>query len=156
MNQHNANEDTMKRLLISLSLALALTMLSACESDPGPEEPEAQSPPVAMEDAMNSEDTAATPLQAAIAAAKADLAGRIEIDSQDIEVDLAREVTWRDGALGCPEPDMMYTQALVPGYYIRLRAGKEAYAYHAGRDGQPFPCPADRSQRPADEEVPLR
>ena len=28
---------------------------------------------------------------------------------------------------------MMYTQALVDGYYIRLRAGEMTAHYHAGR-----------------------
>ena len=35
----------------------------------------------------------------------------------------AAAVTWSDGSAGCPEPGMMYTQALVPGYRIVLQAG---------------------------------
>ena len=43
-------------------------------------------------------------------------------------------VTWSDGSAGCPEPGMMYTQALVPGYRIRAAGCGEAGAnYHAGR-----------------------
>jgi len=102
---------------------------------------------------MNSDDKTDTSLRGSIAAARTDLARRLEIDEQTIEVSKAREVTWRDGALGCPEPDMMYTQALVRGYYIRLQAGDKFYAYHAGRDGQPFLCPEERSQPPADDEA---
>ncbi len=141
------------RLSIGLSLAVTLMILTACESDPVPAEPPAE-PATEMEEAVNTDEQAALPLQAAIAAARADLAGRLEIDDADIEVDQAREVTWPDGALGCPEPDMMYTQALVPGYYIRLRVGKDSHAYHAGRDGQPFPCPGERSQPPAEDAQP--
>jgi len=29
----------------------------------------------------------------------------------------AEAVVWNDGSLGCPEPGMMYTQALVNGYW---------------------------------------
>ena len=30
----------------------------------------------------------------------------------------AQPVVWNDGSLGCPEPGMMYTQALVNGYWV--------------------------------------
>ena len=140
----------MKKLLMGLSMAFALMTLIACEPATETAEPEV-APPDVSENAMNSDDRTAPSLQAGIAAAKSDLAGRLEITEQDIELSEAREVTWRDGALGCPEPDMMYTQALVPGYYIRLSAGDDSYAYHAGRDGQPFLCPEERSQPPADD-----
>lgn len=145
----------MKKLLISLSLAFALVTLGGCNRAPEPAEPE-PAPPNAMEDVMNSDEhNATTTLQAGIAAARADLAEHLGIEELDIEVSDARQATWRNGALGCPEPDMMYTQALVPGYYIRLRAGDDFYAYHAGRDGQPFLCPKERSQPPAHDEAPV-
>jgi hypothetical protein len=46
--------------------------------------------------------------------------GEFGVGPEDIEVVVAEEVTWPDGALGCPEPDGMYTQALVEGYRIVL------------------------------------
>ena len=33
------------------------------------------------------------------------------------------EVTWRDGSRGCAQPGMAYTQALIDGSRITLRAG---------------------------------
>lgn len=81
--------------------------------------------------------------------ARANLALRMELDDPaTIEVVEARYVTWSNGAMGCPEPDMMYTQALIPGYRILLRTGGETYAYHGGRDQAPFYCPAQRAERP--------
>ena len=38
-------------------------------------------------------------------------------------------VTWNDGSLGCPEPGMFYTQALVDGYHVILQAGDEELDY---------------------------
>ncbi len=87
-------------------------------------------------------------LEEAVEAARKDLAGREGKAQDEIELLRAREVTFADGALGCPEEGMMYTQALVEGYYILLRSGGKDYAYHAGRDGEPFHCPADRSKAP--------
>jgi hypothetical protein len=47
---------------------------------------------------------------------------------------------WRDGSLGCPQPDMMYTQALVDGYLIQLSAGSRLYNYHGANGRDPFLC----------------
>jgi len=89
----------------------------------------------------------------ATALAQEDMATRMSVEIEAIEVVDARRVTWGDGSIGCPEPGMMYTQALVPGYYIRLRHdGKDAH-YHAGRDGRPMHCPAERSQGPIDPDT---
>lgn len=81
-------------------------------------------------------------------AARRDLAAKLEIEPEAIEVIERRRVTWRNGAMGCPEPGMAYTQALVPGYWIRLRSGEEQFDYHGARDGSPFLCPADRAESP--------
>lgn len=73
-----------------------------------------------------------------------DAATRASIDRAKITVVSAAAVTWSDGSAGCPEPGMMYTQALVPGYRIVLQAGDQVLNYHAGRSGAPKFCPADR------------
>ena len=39
-----------------------------------------------------------------------------------VKVLTVESVTWSDGSLGCPEPGMMYTQALVRGHRIRVDA----------------------------------
>jgi hypothetical protein len=41
-------------------------------------------------------------------------------------------VQWPNGALGLPEPGMMYTQAIVDGHRIVLRAEGRSFVYHAG------------------------
>jgi hypothetical protein len=57
-------------------------------------------------------------------------------------------VTWRDGALGCPQPDRMYTQALVAGWYALVSDDSRRARYHASRDGHWVLCPDDRAQPP--------
>lgn len=44
-------------------------------------------------------------------------------------------VTWSDGSLGCPEPGVLCTQALVPGYRIRVDSGGGLQDYHADARG---------------------
>jgi hypothetical protein len=64
-----------------------------------------------------------------------DAAERAGVGTDDVEVVTAEAVTWSDGSLGCPEPGMMYTQALVPGYRVVLRAGDETLNFHAAQSG---------------------
>jgi len=91
-------------------------------------------------------------LNAAVDAALQDLSERRGVSPEGLSVVEARSVTWANGALGCPEEGMMYTQALVKGFYILLGDGERRYAYHAGSDGKPFLCPSKRSQRPPDDD----
>lgn len=81
--------------------------------------------------------------------AVADLAERLGIDPSGIEVVSMEEVTWPDGALGCPEPGRMYTQALVEGLRIVLRADGTDHEYHSGQRQEPFYCPPAQVQPPA-------
>jgi hypothetical protein len=64
-------------------------------------------------------------LQPVIAEA-ADLAG---VDPADTQVVTAQEMQWPDGSLGCAEPGMAYTQAIVAGYWVIIEAGGEGYDY---------------------------
>jgi hypothetical protein len=76
----------------------------------------------------------------AVAAATADLAATEGVDEGEIEVVTYERVTWSDGSLGCPDPDGMYTQALVPGYRIVLALGGAEVHYHGAEDGPPSRC----------------
>lgn len=78
-----------------------------------------------------------------VAPALDDLARRLRISTAEIEVVSAEELTWPDGSLGCPQPGMSYTQALVEGSKVVLRHDERVYVYHAGDDEDPFLCPSD-------------
>ncbi|MGB3830102.1 MAG: hypothetical protein WA962_15140 [Ornithinimicrobium sp.] len=80
-----------------------------------------------------------------------DLAKRRDVDTTEITVVGYASVTWPDGALGCPQPGMAYSQALVPGQQLVLVVGGEDRApvsYHAGRQGSFRYC--DDPQAPID------
>ena len=64
-----------------------------------------------------------------------DLVEQHKLRREDIEVERAESVIWPDGALGCPEPGVMYTQAQVPGYWVVVRAGEKQYDYRASGKG---------------------
>jgi hypothetical protein len=66
---------------------------------------------------------------------KQDLSDRTGIAVAEITVEYAEDVIWPDGSMGCPQPGMMYTMALVPGYRVILAAGGKQYDYHASERG---------------------
>jgi hypothetical protein len=107
---------------------VAAALLAGCGDD-GPEFEPAEMP---TEDPM--------PEDGPLAAAIADLSRDTGVDPDAIQVVVNERVTWRDGSLGCPEPGMMYTQALVEGYRIVLRAEGEEVAYHGSTGKPPFRC----------------
>jgi len=82
--------------------------------------------------------------QEKIEVALADAAQRLSLPRERIEIVSAERVTWADGSLGCPQPGMLYTQALVPGYRIVLRANGQTLNYHSSDRGHPAFCPAER------------
>lgn len=87
-------------------------------------------------------------LQSMTEAALDEATRQTKLDRARLKVISAEYVTWADGSLGCPQPGMAYTQALVPGYRIRVQAGVEVLDFHASRRGQLVLCPSGRSAEP--------
>ena len=132
---HRAGSGPMVRWRGPLTTAwLACTFAAGCalgQAAGGP-------PPVVEEKAVTN-----APAEM-IEAALDDAAHRSTTARADIKVISEEAVTWPDGSLGCPQPGMMYTQALVAGYRIVLQAGEQTLNYHAMSRGSPLFCPASR------------
>ena len=69
-----------------------------------------------------------------------DAATRAGVNRSDLAVAEARAVTWNDGSLGCPQPGMAYTQALVDGWQVIVEAGDERLDYRVSGPGQFMVC----------------
>jgi hypothetical protein len=67
------------------------------------------------------------------------LAGELNINVNEIEVDTVRAVEWRDTSIGCPQPDQAYGQVITPGHKITLRVGGQFYFVHEA-NGRAFVC----------------
>jgi hypothetical protein len=120
-----------RHLATVLSCAL---VLAACGGDADDVAPDV--PPGAADASLVSLDAVPEVVEAAIA----DAAVRFGVPESQVAVAGALRVVWSDGALGCPEDGMMYTQALVDGYLLTLEVDGQRVAYH-GADGQPpFLC----------------
>lgn len=118
--------------------ALLALLVTGCGDDPDattvPEEEETMSETSSPDG--SGEDEQPAPVDEAVA----DLAQRLDLAEEDVEVLEAEAVTWKDGSLGCPEPGRTYTQALVDGHKIVLRADDRTWPYHSGGGRGPFLC----------------
>jgi hypothetical protein len=84
-----------------------------------------------------------------VAATVTDLARRLGVDASLVTVVSVDDVTWPDGSIGCPQPGMSYTQALVNGSLIVLEVDSIQYEYHSADGGDPFYCPTPTPPAPA-------
>lgn len=127
--------------------ALIVIALAGCAAGTGD-----TTTPAATAGAGPGSPVAATGLESVIAAATRDATARLAVDPAQIVVLRAEQVTWSDGSLGCPAPGMQYTQALVPGYRIQLRAAGETLDYHAAANGRVAWCPPGQALEPVARE----
>ena len=65
--------------------------------------------------------------------AKQALASRAGVPASQIQVVSVSSATWPDSALGCPQPGLLYSQIVTPGYKIVLSAAGKTYEYHSDR-----------------------
>jgi hypothetical protein len=81
---------------------------------------------------------------------RADAARRAGVQSDQVRIVRAEAVTWADASLGCPQPGMGYTQALVSGWRLVVDGGGTPMIYHANQAGTRWLlCDAGRAQVPA-------
>lgn len=59
----------------------------------------------------------------------------ITADATEVNLIRAEAVVWPDGSLGCPEPGVMYTQALVEGYWVVMEIDGETYDFRINDNG---------------------
>lgn len=118
--------------LVAVAL-LALTA-AACSGGNDP----STDPTIPVEASMETgpwEDSEGVVPPALVQAAKDDAAARAGVDPGTVTVVSEAAVTFPNGALGCPEPGMLYTEVLTPGYQVVVEAGGRAYDYRASSRG---------------------
>jgi hypothetical protein len=127
----------------TFTAGLTSALVCACAADAvGPASPAASVTPLPGS-AFKTQLT----LDGAVQAARADAAQRSGLAPDAFELISAGSVTWADGSLGCAQPGVMYTQALVPGYRVRLRGPAGELDYHGSRRSLTL-CPSGRAADP--------
>src|SRR5438552_6799665 len=72
-----------------------------------------------------------------------------KVDREQLVIVRAESVVWHDGSLGCPEPGMMYTQALLNGYWVVIEAAGQNYYFRVGSGGSFRLCPTCQDHPPS-------
>jgi hypothetical protein len=140
-------------------VVLLAAMLGGCGGDAGPGEPAGEPPPRQLErlDPPLVSPAPLPPETGPIVLPPEELRNRVLADAAELsgvpvaELEVVRSlrVTWRDGSLGCPEPDMNYTMALVPGWHMIIRAGERLLDYRlSSRHFMLCTHPADNGYAP--------
>jgi hypothetical protein len=140
------------RRLFNTGSALAMTIALSSTPAIGADEklrprgmigaPRAASAPAPLPGARSVE------LDAMVAAARADAAQRAGVDDSALQLIAAQRVTWPDGGLGCPQPGVRYTMALVRGYRIQMGLDGRVFDYHASERGSLLLCPNGAASSP--------
>lgn len=137
----------MRQMILPGPMAWLVAMgVAGCASAVEPVDPAEAAAPVQQEVPMN------PTLESVTAAVLEDAARRTGLENATLKVESTEAVTWADGSLGCPQPGIGYTMALVPGYRIRVRAGEHVLDYHASQRGYFVQCPAGMAVEPTGEE----
>lgn len=139
------------RTCSTAGLVLCGLLFGACTADAPAGAPQ-ETPVVTQAPPQPTTIPAQQSLRMVVDAVLADAAMRTGRPIEELEVVSAQSVTWSDGSLGCPQPGMMYTQALVPGYRVVVEAGGQRYDYHASLRGGFALCPAGQAIDPVSRE----
>lgn len=78
--------------------------------------------------------------QRLIRLAKENLAGKLNIDVDQIQLLTVGAVLWPDSSLGCPQMGNMYTQVVTTGFQIKLEAAGKTYVYHTDNKDRILLC----------------
>ena len=142
------------RCVVALAaLALAANLALACGAEP--EEPGSTATPIMTPSATAAPTPAGEtpPVQGNVPQGILDpilkeAAALAKVAREQLVIVRAEPVVWNDGSLGCPEPGMEYTQALVNGYWVVIEAAGQSYDFRVGRGGSFQLCPAGRGRPP--------
>jgi hypothetical protein len=118
---------------VAIVLAACAAPVSVGTDRPSPS-PDATPPASEGDDPMPSGLTGAVP-EALLAEILADASERSGVPAEKLEIVTADAVTFNDGSLGCPQPGMFYTQALVDGYQVVVRTPDGELDYRAAQQG---------------------
>jgi hypothetical protein len=132
----------MARFLATLMFAtLATACASGEEKRATPRAPPVRIPAPALNGQPEGQpvSTAAMPAELRRAVV-ADAAKRFKVAESAVVLTRAEQVTWTDGSLGCPEPGMMYTQSLVPGFRVVAKTAAGEQQYHTDTTGNLRTC----------------
>ena len=138
----------MRVLIIALSVALELTVHSTRELGSPNKSMTTPSETPAPTSTPHMSRVAPQVPEAILNSILKEAAKRANVPPQELVIVRAEAVVWNDGSLGCPEPGMAYTQALINGYWVIVEAAGKEYDFRVDRGGSFRLCPEGRGHPP--------
>lgn len=126
----------MKTHLLFVPIIALLAMACSAETGSGGSAGPTGSPAAGSNGASPPVDDGERPPADVLDPVLADAAARAGVDPGDVALVSAVQMEWSDGSLGCPQPGMFYTQALVSGFQIIVRAGEQQLDYRVSGPGR--------------------
>jgi len=133
----------MARFMAALVVAglAAACAASGEEKRATPRAPPTRIPAPALDDQPAGQMVSTTAIPVGVRrAVVADAARRFKVPESAVVLTRAQQVTWPNGALGCPEPGTMYTQSLVPGFRVVAKTSSGELLYHTDTQGDVRNC----------------
>jgi|SRR5919199_4767610 hypothetical protein len=78
--------------------------------------------------------------QQAVAAALRDAAAHLGVAATDMSVQQVEEREWGDSSLGCPQPGLLYSQVVTPGFLVVINSRGKQLEYHSDTRGRVVLC----------------
>jgi hypothetical protein len=78
----------------------------------------------------------------AVDQARQAVATKTGVSLASVTVASVEAVSWPTSALGCPQPGVMYSQLVTPGFKVVVSANGQSYEYHADLGGHVVTCSA--------------
>ncbi|BAZ17808.1 hypothetical protein NIES4071_96880 [Calothrix sp. NIES-4071] len=73
--------------------------------------------------------------EAVASAVLKDASKRTGKSASELKITTSEARTWNDGCLGLAEPGVLCTQALVPGWQVKVTANSKVLVYHTNKSG---------------------
>jgi hypothetical protein len=125
-----------------LSLAIALVSTACGPSGGGQATPIATSLPATLAPLATAVPgpNLSPDQQQAVAAALQDAAAHLGVAATDISVQQVEEREWGDSSLGCPQPGLLYSQVVTPGFLVVITSRGKQLEYHSDTRGRVVLC----------------
>lgn len=128
-------------LLLGVVFTLSACAVESASMSSG-EEPTVESTVQSVTSTSPSDGPTTEPLLDSVSAVRESLANSEGVGIGRVILTVQEEVVWPNGALGCSEPGMSYTQALVNGSRVVFSIDGEDFHFHSGRTGTYTYCGA--------------
>lgn len=129
---------TIRLILVNLFAVVVISStLMGCATDSNVPPTQAEKPVESLPNQSNSQNNSQNQKlpEAVASAVLKDASKRTGKSTSELKITTSKARTWNDGCLGLAEPGVLCTQALVPGWQVKVTANSKVLVYHTNKSG---------------------